>query len=69
MKRYDIIVAQTKRELVKLVNEKIEEGWEPLGNVMICESTYDKNKAGDSRLREFIRWEYNQAVFKTEKKE
>ena len=64
MKRYDIIVSQTRRELIKLVNEKMEEGWEPSGNVMICESTYDNIKAGDSRLRDFIKWEYNQTMYK-----
>lgn len=41
MTAYDIVTAATAHDLVKLVNQRIQEGWQPQGGVSITLVDYE----------------------------
>jgi hypothetical protein len=61
---YDIIYSSSPEGLVKKVNEKINEGWKPVGQHQVVEYHHQNRYSGTQLMDTIIKLEYSQTIIK-----
>lgn len=62
---YNILYSATPEGLVEKVNQKVKEGWLPVGGHQVIEYHHQNRYAGSQHMDTIIKLEYSQTITKT----
>lgn len=62
--KYNVLSTHSPETLVRMVEEKIKEGWKPIGGHLVVETHRQNRYRGSEHIDTLIKSEYSQTIIK-----